>query len=212
MNISLSLIDNNSIIYKKILESLIPEVKDYMVSKINTIKIQLPPIIRQSIISTPEYTSLINGKLKYEFGIPDSSSKLAGILDIWSNNININYKPPRISNNQIKSMFSINMIKINFSDVLYSDYAIVYDSLRGYSLPWLEWLLLEGNKTIVSNHEVIFGPHKQSRSGMAIMKESNKSWSVPSQFAGTINDNWITRAIDNSSNDIENLLNKVFVS
>lgn len=212
MNISLSLIDNNSIIYKKILESLISEVKDYMVSKINTIKIQLPPIIRQSIISTPEYTSLINGKLKYEFGIPDSGSKLTGILDIWSNNININYKPPKISNNQIKSMFSINMIKVNFSDVLYSDYAIVYDSLRGYSLPWLEWLLLEGNKTIVPNHEVVFGPHKQSRSGMAIMKESNKSWSVPSQFTGTINDNWITRAIDNSSNDIDNLLNKVFMS
>lgn len=210
MNISLSLIEDNNTICKNILTNLLPEIKDYMVSKINTIKSQLPPIIHQSIASTPEYSSLINGILKYEFGIPDSSTKLVGLLDIWSNNINLNYKPPKISNNQIKSSFSINMIRVDFSDVLYSDYAIVYDNLRGYSLPWLEWLLLEGNRTIIPKQEVVIGPNKFSRTGNAVMRQSSKSWKVPSQYTGTMRDNWITRAIDSAQDNINSLLEKAF--
>ena len=102
------------------------------------------------------------------------------------------------------------MIRSDFSDVLSSDSGFVIDALRGYQLPWLEWLLLEGNKAIISKQEVIIGPNKFSRTGLAIMRPSNKSWRVPSEFAGTIKDNWITRAIDNSESQINELLDKAF--
>lgn len=207
LKFSLDVIDSNSEIYTAILKALLPEVKDFINTAFTQIKTSLPPIVRSAIIDTPEYRSLLDGQLKYEFGIPDSGSKLAGLLDIWSNNLNETYNSPSIQNNQIKASFSVSMIRIDFADVLYTDYAYMQDSIRGYNLPWLEWLLLEGNRTIISDYQVLVGPNKASRTGMAIMSPSRKSWRVPSSYAGTENDNWITRALDSIGPQIQQIIN-----
>lgn len=206
MLFKISLLESNKQIAQNILKALLPDTTKYLKDIIRYLQNNLPPIVRQAIINTPEYTALLGGNLQYEFGIPDPSSKLAGLLDIWSTNIKINYSPPTISNSKIKGSFSANMIKVDFSDVLYTDYAIVYDTMRGYTLPWLEWLLLEGNKTIIKNQSVIFGSNKYSRTGFAVMRDSSSSWRVPSQYAGTISDNWITRAIDGAESQINSVI------
>lgn len=208
MLFNLKLLDNNKIITNNILQALLPEVNNYLKDVVSYLQSSLPPVIRNAIINTPEYDSISGGTLKYEFGIPDPSSKLSGLLELWSRNIQINYSAPKISNGSIRGSFSANMIRVDFSDVLYSDYAIMTDNLRGYSLPWLEWLLLEGNKTIIKNYNVVIGPNKYSRTGMAVMRDSLTSWSVPSQFAGTISDNWITRAIDQAEGEIQSVIDK----
>lgn len=208
MLFNLKLIDNNRTISNSILQALLPEVSDYLKDAINYLQRALPAVIRSAIINTPEYESILNGSLKYEFGIPDSSAKLSGLLELWSRNVQINYNAPKISNGAIRGSFSANMIRVDFSDVLYSDYAIVYDSLRGYSLPWLEWLLLEGNKTIIKNQNVVLGPSRSSRTGFALMKDSPSSWKVPSEYSGTISDNWITRALDNAEDSINATIEK----
>lgn len=210
MRLSLTLIEKSGDISSAILNSLLPEVTKFMDSGINMVKNELPQIIRQAIVSSPEYQSLLSGELRYEFGIPDPGPKLAGLIDIWANNISYTKMNPTIKGDKIKAFFSANTIRIDYADVLYTDYALVVDGARGYSLPWLEWLLLEGNKTIIDNYEVILGASKYSRTGNALMKSSNQSWKVPSAYAGTASDNWITRAIDSVSDNIENLLNKAF--
>lgn len=208
MLFNLKLLDNNKIITNNILQALLPEVNNYLKDVVSYLQSSLPPVIRNAIINTPEYDSISGGTLKYEFGIPDPSSKLSGLLELWSRNIQINYSAPKISNGSIRGSFSANMIRVDFSDVLYSDYAVVYDALRGYSLPWLEWLLLEGNKTIIKNQDVVLGPNRSSRTGFALMRPSPSSWKVPSEYSGTISDNWITRAIDNAENEINSAIEK----
>lgn len=210
MEIFFRLLDSNKTIQQSILKALLPEITSFMDQIIDKIQKELPIIIKEAITNTPEYDSILNGKLKYELGLPDSSTKLTGLLDIWSNNLIFNYKKPRISNGKVISSFSVSALRTDFSDVLYTDYASMYDALRGYSLPWLEWLVLEGNATIIENHEVIFGPSPYSRTGNAIMKQSSRSWAIPSEFTGDISNNWITRAIDNIQPNIENLLNRMF--
>lgn len=202
MNINLKILENDSEIQKRLLKALLPDVRKYMNKVITNLKNKLPNIINDAIKAAPEYASILTGKLRAEFGIADPGPKLAGLLDIWSKNIDIQYQNPQISSNQIKSNFSISMIRIDFSDVLYSDFAQVIDNERGYSLPWLQWLLLEGNKTLVKNYQVVFGPNPRSRSGYALMTPSKKSWKVPSEYSGTQTNNWITRAIDAAQNDI----------
>lgn len=206
MLFKVNLLESNKQIAQNILKALLPDTAKYLKDIIKYLQNNLPIVVKEAIINTPEYNSLLGGELQYELGIPDPGSKLTGLLDIWSTNIKINYSAPTISNSKIKGSFSANMIKVDFSDVLYSDYAIVYDNFRGYSLPWLEWLLLEGNKSIIKNYSVVFGPSKYSRTGYAIMKESSSSWKVPSQYAGTISDNWITRALDNAESQINNTI------
>jgi hypothetical protein len=210
MNISLKLLDSNSQIYKNILGALLPEMNKYMADSIQKLKLSIPLIIEETIKNSPEYESILIGQLKYELGIPDPFRKLEGIINIWLANIQFNYSKPVVLNNSIKSSFSINMIKSDFSDVLSSDFAIVSDNIRNYDLPWLEWLLLDGTKTIVAEQEVVLGQNKASRTGFAVMRKSNKSWKVPAFYAGTISNNWITRAIDNASSRIEGALMGAF--
>jgi hypothetical protein len=83
---------------------------------------------------------------------------------------------------------------------------LVIDGERGYSLPWLEWLLFRGGEIIVRNFEVEYGTNPRSRSGDAIMISSNKNWRVPAQFAGTIGNNWTTRAISSIEDKIIELM------
>lgn len=211
MKISLKLIDNSLDIQNDIAKALLPQSRQVMNKGISNIRNALPSIVNKYIINSPEYASLTGGVLKYELGIPDASNKVAGLLDIWSKNIDFKYSPPKVVRSQLVSSFSANMIRINFEDVLFTDLAVVQDSLRGYNLPWLQWLLLEGNSTIIENYQIIFGPNKASRTGNAIMRQtSSQSWKVPSLFSGTLSDNWITRAIADAGPEIKDLLDKVF--
>jgi len=82
----------------------------------------------------------------------------------------------------------------------------VVDTERGYSLPWLEWLLTKGGQIIVRNFEVKYGANPRSRSGDAVMVSSGSNWRVPSQFTGTSSNNWITRALSTIENKILKLL------
>jgi hypothetical protein len=141
-------------------------------------------------------------------GIPDASSKIYSLINMWISNMVIDYNPPTMTNSSIRSSFSAKLIRANFSDVLGTDETYINDSLRGYSLPWLEWLLLDGNAIIIPNYDVVMGSNPRSRTGSAVMRGSTSSWKVPDQFSGTISDNWITRAISNSQDKIQKLLER----
>lgn len=210
MKFSIKILESDKQISNEILNALIPEVNTYLKNSLQKIRSELPSLIMTILQNTDTYTALMGGQLQYEFGIPDPSNSLKEIFSIWSNNIKIDYKAPTISNNKIKGSFSVSIIRSDFADVLSSDASLVIDNLRGYSLPWLEWLLLDGNQIIVPKQQVVIGPNKNSRTGFAIMRESNKAWRVPSQFAGTITNNWITRAIDDNESIIDQLLQKAF--
>lgn len=213
MNISLKLLETNSQIQESISQALLGPANIFMNNAIGKLKQTLPPIVENAIKNSQEYVSLLNGILRYEFGIPDPNTRLLGLLNIWTSNIEFNYISPVISSRGIKSSVTVKMIRINFEDVLYSEFAEIQDNLRGYSLPWLRWLLLEGDKTLVADHEVIIGPSKFSRTGNAIMKKnSGKQWRVPSEFSGTEKDNWITRSLDSIQPEIESILQKAFKS
>jgi hypothetical protein len=210
MKFSFKIIDNNKNIYANILDSLIPDVTKYMDNGINIIKKNLGSIISRSIFNSAEYSSIISGDLKYELGLIDGASKIDGLINIWTNNIQYSYSRPTVTNNNIKSSFTASMIKSDFSDVLGSDYAIMTDSIRGYSLPWLKWLLLDGTAIIIDNYIVTMGYNKYSRTGGAVMTRTGGAWRVPSQYSGNFDDNWITRSIESSRDEIDNLLIRAF--
>ena len=142
MEISFKLLDNSRTIQQKILDAMLPEIKKVMDRGILKIKSNLPNILRSAIQNSPEYQSLQAGKLKYEFGIDNADSKLNSLLTVWSTNIEYQYQQPYIRSSTISGSFSANMVRADFSDVLYTDFAAVVDTMRGYTLPWLEWLLL----------------------------------------------------------------------
>jgi len=68
-------------------------------------------------------------------------------------------------------------------------------------------LLLYGGQIIVRNYRVKMGSNRASRTGMAIMVESpGDSWRVPPEFAGTSNNNWVTRALSKIDDKILDII------
>lgn len=206
---NIKILETQKEIEQEILKALRPQVDSLMQSAIRRLKVSIPEIVSKAIYESATFQSLSSGQLRLEFGISDAQAKVAGLLSIWIKNMQFQYEKPAVATKGIKSRLSINMIKSDFSDVLGSDYAEVYAS-KGYTLPWLKWLLLDGTANIVNAYDVFIGPNYRSRTGMAIMKKSVSGWSVPSEFAGTQNDNWITRAIEAASSDIETALMEAF--
>jgi len=208
MRITAKILESDSYIRNQILTSIKEHMEQVFKKAVPALSKSIPQVVYKVIVDEPEYQSLLSGKLKYEFGIPSSAQKVNDIIDIWTKNIVINATPITMSSSGLKGGFNINMIKDNYEDVLTSDSALVTDSMSQAVLPWLEWLLLYGDKIIVRNYEVVVGPSPYSRTGLAIMKPSKQNWRVPPEFAGTKNSNWITRALEKLDSSIPDLIQK----
>lgn len=205
LSFGIDIVETNEDISSKILKALRPQVNSYFKNVFEKIKDNLSNLVISAITSAPEYNELISGRLKAEFGIPDSSSRLQRILEVWKN-ITFKYKSVKNDGKQLVGSFELSMIKQDFSDVInLAEASFVTE--KGSTLNWLEWLLLFGDQVIIKDYNVILGSNPRSRTGMAIMSGSvSGKWSVPSEYSGTINNNWITRAIDNADSSINNLI------
>ena len=172
-----------------------------------TITDQLRQMIRESLVATPEYQSIVQGKLRAELGIPNSSARIISIIDTWVNNIVVKVKSSKSAFLEIE----IGMIQSDYGDVLSLPAAeYTYSSQRGGgTIPWLKWLLLEGDKRIVARYEFSNNP-RGSRTGMGIMIAKDKgAWQVPAQFSGTAVNNFATRAFNNIDNKIDKIVETV---
>jgi len=183
------------------------EIVKKIKSKAPKIKIsitdQIKKHVREALVGTQEYQSIIHGKLRAELGIPNSSARIMSVIDTWINNIEVVVvagKSPFLS-------ITIGMIQADYSDVLSLPEAqYTYKSRRSEgTIPWLKWLLLEGDKRIVTQYEFSKNPIG-SRTGMGIMISKAKgAWQVPPEFSGTSVNNFATRALGN----IESIIDKI---
>jgi hypothetical protein len=211
MKFNVTLIDSESSIRNSILEAMKNQLNKALNTTAASIKSDLAPIIKNSLETEPEFNSLMSGQLRQEFGIQNTSS-VTNIIDIMVNSIVVNIKPVKISNRGLSGGLEIQLIGPGYGGALLDSSAQVIDNERGYSLPWLEWLLLKGNQILIRQYEVKIGPTPKSRSGDAIMIPSNQNWRVPPEFAGTERDNWVIRALNKVDNKITNIIQSKFES
>lgn len=209
LSFGVKLLDTNDSIAQNLLRALLPDINKYFDKIYQVMKDKIPKILIKHIQLQPEYDSLLNGSLKAEFGLVDSASRVSQILSTIENSLNIQTKPISITGKQLKGSIKIQMIQKDFSDLL-SLGAASFISEKGSQLNWLEWLLLEGDSIIIADYAFVVGSFPSSRTGMGIMKQfGGPSWRVPPEFAGSINNNWITRAITSASSDIQNELESI---
>jgi hypothetical protein len=205
MKFSLNLLESDNQIKSMIFTSIIDKLSIVVNKSLSPITEGIKDIVKEALKKEPEYASLVGGKLKAELGIPDSSI-VDMVVDALANTIEVSKQPFLSSGTGIKGGFVMTMMKSeDFSGVIYSSIASVVD-VKGYSLPWLEWLLLRSNAPIVKNYSVKYVSSPYSRSGMAIMVPSKDSWRVPPEFTGSQDDNWTTRAISSTEKSIYSLI------
>jgi hypothetical protein len=202
MKISLALLETNSEINKSILSGIADHMRETMVKSQPSILEDIRGLIRDALKQEPEYSSLTSGKLRAELGIPNPSI-VDSIVNKIADTVTISMNPVRATNRGVLGGFTLTAISsLDIGGLIGDPDAFVQDSLNGYSLPWLEWLMLRGTSEIVKNYTVDMTSNPNSRSGMALMVTDTNSWRVPSEFAGVAENNWSTRAIERIEKNI----------
>lgn len=164
--------------------------------------------------NTPECRSLIGGDLQVLFGIANPAPIVSNIVRAVADSIVVQVLPPTP---QSMGYIQVQAIRSDYSDVLAVPGAS-YESIsqrRGTStlVPWLNWLLLAGDTLVVADWGVIRGQgFRSSRTGRAIMIPRSRGFHVPSNFAGTADNNFLIRAFDDMADDIMNIMFNVLQS
>jgi hypothetical protein len=154
---------------------------------------------------SPEYKSIQSGILQAQFGIrpSEANAKLKGLVTQLAQSTQVNFVQLKLRGNNIDGGFRIFAFKSDFSDILSMNEGFQTTN-AGVNLHWLEWLLLEGDKVIISDYYFLPGSFPTSRSGGGIMVFNNaKYWRVPPQFSGVADNNWITRTVQAYIQDLE---------
>lgn len=203
LKFNLNIVEDNTVISQRIAFALESQINKYLNTAYDKMKLLIPPILIQHIQNQPEYSSLMSGDLQGQFGIPDPQQRLSDILLTIQNGTVVVRKPTSIVNGKISAGIKLQMVKSDFSDLLTLGSAS-FTTEKGTKLNWLQWLLVEGDTVIISDFGFVPGPSPSSRTGLGVMKQfSGAFWRVPPEFAGTLRDNWITRAIESSSGDVK---------
>ena len=155
------------------------------------------------IISQPEMQSLKAYNEPYslaaQFGLPfgtgqDAVDAIAkAVTDSFSIDIS------KISQKDLSGGLRLNFMPATFKDLLDLPEGKVID--EDNELHWLSWLLTEGFKVIVIGYSFRFDPG-EGRSKGGYMRNGG-IWRVPPQFAGTPEDNFITRALRAPQNEAQ---------
>lgn len=179
--------------------------------------------IKRDVYNSSEYKSLIDGPLRLELGIPNAGADMKPILEAWVNCFDYRINASLSKTDDID--FSIEVFwdagpefsiltKLPSASYEYQKRRLKFNLLFNAAgntvktqvggdfvkIPWLDWLLNYGSRNIVEGLVVFGSNFPTSRTGGAIMYSTpgRVLWGVPPQFAGTEDDNFLTRSLEST--------------
>jgi len=206
----INLITKPETIKKKILKSLISQLKTKIPALRPRIESIVKGLIGKYIKLSPEYLSFGGGILQQELGVLDPYSSLDDMLAILVNTVTVKMRPVYQRGGQIGGGFTVRAVPTDF----YNQVSTLgtYTSENGHEVPWLNWLLTAGDKIILKDYRINFGGRSKmfSRTGGPIMTKNSEGWGVgvsssrvPPQFSGTPTNNFVTRAMTTMAPELE---------
>jgi hypothetical protein len=193
------------IMLRAIVEALNPAIR----KALPAIKKRVSDITIDLFKSTPTYESLVDGRLSEEFGFVKGTglNKANAVIDAVAQDINLFFKPLRVSGKTFIGGIRIGMLDASLRDILSLNEATFITPENGFPINWLDWLLIRGDQIIITDHR--FSPFSnRGRSGGGIMIQG-RGWKVPISHSGTKGDNWLTRTLDRSVDIIEDAYSKI---
>lgn len=172
---------------------------------VNSLRQKIPFWIR----SQPEMQSLLSegipGSLNAVFGLyrGDASRAVSDIVDAVKNTTTINIKK---INSRYVGTVEFNFQPANFLNILNLNSGHVITE-KGMDLHWLNWLIAKGDTVIVIGYE--YEPSDLGRSGGGTMTKGT-SFRVPPQYSGTLEYNFIVRALSNREQEINPIVQRLF--
>ena len=180
-------------------------------SKINGIELFARNSIKNSFNKSETVSAILGGILQADFGLTDDMAVEAvdSIVEYVSNNVQIIYTKSKKTSDLLASFTLVFLPNKDFyKEIKNGSYISEGIYVTGYGINgdvnWLEWLVTKGTQVILSNFYVYYEEGK-GRSNQAIMIYTDKAGSTRSggfmvnpEHAGTEDDNFVTRAINES--------------
>jgi hypothetical protein len=154
------------------------------------------------ILDSPEYESLVAGDLRAQLGLANPEPVATAIAAAIQNGIQVDIEPVRALAGNLSGGMTVSLLRGDLSEVLGVEGAS-FVSEHGFAVDWLKWLLTAGDAIVLVGYRFLRGSFpRHSRTGLGIMAKGG-SWRVPAEFAGTEEDNWLTRALAQMGPDFE---------
>lgn len=169
--------------------------------------------VEASILNSHEVRSLSSGDLRGELGLrPSLASTISlKIAQEVSENVFITPKTVKVVGSTLRGGLELGVMPSSswpeiwgMSGSKFKYYSQRYKKV--VELNWLHWLLNMGDSMIVKGFDFVQGPMGRSGKGKMV-KNQSATWSVPSKYSGTTEDNFITRALEDKIT--ENAIAKV---
>ncbi len=190
--ITLKITDSIPDITANINKAIATEFNSKLQNSRDDITRKIKQLVNELVENQPEIQSLRDGALKGAFGIVDSDSAITNILQSILGNTEVNLKK---FDNSLNGGLTINIQPSSFRNLLGLPQGFTVYS-KGV-LHWLDWLLLRGDTIIIMDYQ--YNPKTGiGRSGLGNMVGGG-SFRVPPQFAGSDDNNFITRALLSST-------------
>jgi hypothetical protein len=164
--------------------------------------------VGELIWASPEVNALLSGDLKQELGIVDARSIIQDIVEVIQRNIEFTTNAVSVVGNRIVSGgYTIKILMSDFRDIL-SVSDVAYVTRNNVVIPWLNWLLFAGDAPLIIGYKLQIDPNNTatSRTGAIMVKAPGEVWHVPTEYAGTQNDNFLIRALSVMEDDINKIL------
>lgn len=174
------------------------------------IRTKVVNLLEDALVDSPTVTSLLSGKLRDDFGLSSENavSAVTQIIDGVTKNVEIELA--KSTNSLAHIVLSIKPIDATFYKSISSGTRL---SKSGKPVDWLEWLLTRGTQVIIGDYYTFDKAKGRTRSGgKTVMKKIGPKAKPPFRVdpihAGTLEDNFITRAIESKSKEITEILSK----
>lgn len=192
-------------IQKIVYEALCKEMNKHFRGMAAKLKPQFQKVVTSIFEKTETYESLLSGELRGEFGFPSGTETRAvkAILKAIKDDLWVGFNKFTTNGNTIEGGITVFLVKATLEELFKEPEAShrVVANVDGYTsffdIPWLEWLLVDGDRVIIQDYTFIHKFAGRSAHGiMAATKKPQYFYRVHPGYAGTINDNWVTRTLD----------------
>lgn len=192
--LTIKLLDSNNQIEDKIKAAFSEEINSIIQKNIQTLLEQSKNLAVNWISKQPELLSLSAktvGSLKGQFGIRDGQDLSATFDIVNAVKESVSIKFVKYNKKLTGGGLEINFQPSDFTNLLgLQSGHVIYE---GGDLHWLSWLLTEGSRAIIVGY--YYDPETGvGRSGLGTMSAGG-FFRVPPEFAGTRQNNFVTRAL-----------------
>lgn len=209
MTPTIKLLESNSDIEKKIKTAIAEELNALIKKNFKTAQKRIESSVSGWVTSQPEVQSLLRegvpNSLHAQFGLQAGQGALSSIEIVNAIIASIEVRVKQVDA-KLNTGIDFNIQPENLRNLLGLPSGFTQTEDQDI-LPWLTWLLLEGSNTIVYGYTYV--PDLSGRSGGGTM-EAGGSWRIPPEFSGTIDDNFVTRALSNRDKELEGILRGIF--